>query len=208
MENQSTPPVDADDAQTAESQPVEPNKANETAHAVQPEIEATAVPARTSRVGRWVLILLATLVVGFGAAFFALYLPASQELRQVKGDLTAAQEKLTTAESDLDNTTSDLNAATAELKAARYNRALAQVEANVAYARLALVTRDLLTARQEVSAAAENMTALLPLIEDQETAKALEDRMTGIRTAIDTDSTKALDELRTLSENLLRLESR
>ena len=205
MGNQSTPPVDADDAQTAESQLVEPGKGTGPVHA---EASAVAEPAKTNSVGRWVLILLATLVIGFGAAFFALYLPAGQELRQVKGDLAAAQEKLTTVESDLAKTTSDLNAATAELKAARYNRALARVEANVAYARLALVTRDLLTARQEVSAAAENMTALLPLIEDQETAKALEDRMTGIRTAIDTDSAKALDELRTLSENLLRLESR
>ena len=205
MGNQSTPPVDADDAQTAESQPVEPGKGTGPVHA---EASAVAEPAKTNSVGRWVLILLATLVIGFGAAFFALYLPAGQELRQVKGDLAAAQEKLTTVESDLAKTTSDLNAATAELKAARYNRALARVEANVAYARLALVTRDLLTARQEVSAAVENMTALLPLIEDQETAKALEDRMTGIRTAIDTDSAKALDELRTLSENLLRLESR
>ena len=205
MGNQSTPPVDADDAQTAESQPVEPGKGAGPVHA---EASAVAEPARTNPAGRWVLILLATLVIGFGAAFFALYLPTGQELRQVKSDLAAAQEKLSTAESDLNKTTSDLSAATAELKAARYNRALARVEANVAYARLALVTRDLLTARQEVSAVAENMNALLPLIEDQETAKALEDRMTGIRTAIDTDSAKALDELRTLSENLLRLESR
>ncbi len=205
MENQSTPPVDADDAPHQENQPVEPDRGASPIHA---EASAVAEPAKTNPAGRWALILLATLIVGFGAAFFALYLPAGQELRQVKSDLTAAREKLTAAESDLDKTTSDLNTATAELKVARYNRALARVEANVAYARLALVTRDLLTARQEVSAAAENMSVLLPLIEDQGTAKALEDRMAGIQTAIDTDSAKVLDELRTLSENLLRLENR
>ena len=205
MENQSTPPVNADDTLHQENQPVEPDRGASPIHA---EASAVAEPAKTNPAGRWALILLATLIVGFGAAFFALYLPAGQELRQVKSDLTAAREKLTAAESDLDKTTSDLNTATADLKAARYNRALARVEANVAYARLALVTRDLLTARQEVSAAAENMSVLLPLIEDQGTAKALEDRMAGIQTAIDTDSAKVLDELRTLSENLLRLENR
>jgi len=207
MENQSTPPVDADDAPAAESQPAGPNKGNEFPHAEESAVEVAA-PGKTSRVGRWVLILLVTLIVGFGAAFFALYLPASQELHQVKSDLVATQEKLSTAETELDQITGNLNTATADLTAARYYRALARVEANIAYARLALVTRDLLTAQQEVSAAVEHMAVLLPLIEDQDTAKALEDRMAGIQTAINTDSAKALDELRTLSENLLRLESR
>lgn len=202
MENQETPPVDTDDIPATDDQAVSQSQTGEAA------VGTAFVPNKTSMVGRWILILLATLIVGFGAAFFALYLPASQELRQVKTDLAAAQEKLTTTEADLTSTTSDLKSTTTELEDARFNRALAKVEVNVAYARLSLVTRDLLTARQEVSAATENMTTLLPLITDEETAKALEDRMTGIQTAINTDAAKALEELRTLSENLLRLESR
>jgi len=202
MENQSTPPVDTDDIPATDDQAASQTQAEPAA------VETAFVPNKTSMVGRWILILLATLIVGFGAAFFALYLPANLELKQLKTDLTAAQEKLTTTEADLTSTTSSLKSTTAELEDTRFNRALAKVEVNVAYARLSLVTRDLLTARQEISAAAENMTALLPLIADDETATALEDRMTGIQTAINTDSAKALEELRTLSENLLRLESR
>ena len=146
------------------------------------------------------MILLATLIVGFGAAFFALYLPASQELRQVKL-IWQLLRKSDHHRSRSDQHHQRLKIYHHRVENARFNRALAKVEVNVAYARLSLVTRDLLTARQEVSAAAENLTALLPLITDDETAKALEDRMTGIQTAINTDPAKALEELRTLSEN-------
>lgn len=202
MEKQETPPVDTDDIPSAEDQALPQSQAGEAA------VGTPFVPAKTSMVGRWILILLATLIVGFGAAFFVLFLPANLELKQTKTDLIAAQEKLSTTEADLTSTTSDLKSTATELEDARFKRALAKVEVNVAYARLSLVTRDLLTARQEVSAAAKNMTALLPLITDDETAKALEDRMDGIQSAINTDPAKALEELRTLGENLLRLESR
>ena len=202
MENQSTPPIDTDDIPATNGQTAAETQSEQAA------VGPALTPPKTSMVGRWILILLATLIVGFGAAFFALYLPANLELKQLKTDLAAAQEKLTTTEADLTSTTNDLKSSTTDLEDARFNRALAKVEANVAYARLSLVTRDLLTARQEVSAAAENMSALLPLISDAETSKALEDRMAGIQTTINTDSAKALEELRTLSENLLRLESR
>jgi len=47
---------------------------------------------------------------------------------------------------------------------------------------------------------------LLPFIEDQDVRDALTERMKGIDKALTTDSAKALEELRILSENLLRLE--
>lgn len=157
--------------------------------------------------GRWILGLLAALIVGFGAAFFALALPAQQELRQVKADLANAQEKLATVESDLKTTSAELDGAEKELTGAQYSLALARVQANVAYARASLVSRDLLTARQEVSAAMTNMGVLLPLIKDKDISAALSERMTVIYKALYNDSaTKALEELRILNENLLRLE--
>jgi septal ring factor EnvC (AmiA/AmiB activator) len=202
MENQ-TPP------QNVEDLPVEKNSAAEQA---VPEKETPAekpyVPARTSRVGRWILILLATLLVGFGAAFFALYLPANQELQQARSDLSAAEEKLTTTTAALEATAAQLKSTTDDLKKASFLQALARVQANVAYARLSLVTRDLLTAQQEVRAASDNLTLLLSLMQDNETSTALKDRMRNIQNLINTDSNKALEELRTLSENLLRLGNR
>lgn len=203
MDNQNTSKIDENDRQPEETQPE-----LQTAAVSGSETAKPYTPPKTSPIGRWILILLGTLIVGFGVAFFVLYLPAARDLRQAKSDLTAANDKLAAATTDLQTVTAKYETTSKELTTARFLQALAKVEANVAYARLALVTRDLLTARQEVSAAGESMATLLPLITDSETSKALEDRMGNIQNLIITDSAKALEELRTLSENLLRLESR
>ncbi len=170
-----------------------------------PAIQEERTPSQNT--GRWILGVLAALILGFGAAFFALTLPAWQELKQVKADLASSQEKLSAAEADLETTSASLDTAEKDLSGARYAVALARVQTNVAYARASLVSRDLLTARQEVSAAMTNMGVLLPLVKDKDISTALSERMTTIYKALYNDSaTKALEELRILNENLLRLE--
>lgn len=171
----------------------------------EPSLAAPEEGKPSRHIGRWALILLLTLVIGFAAAYFALVLPAQQELRQVKTDLAAAQEKLEEAETELASVSSDLDQTLEDLTAAEYSLALARVQANVAYARASLISRDLLTARQEVSAAVTNLQVLLPYVEDKEISNALSERMDVIDKAVYTDSATALEELRTLSENLLRL---
>lgn len=209
MSEQTSPPPD-EEVNKQDNQPAEPPPARKSWKEGLPGIESspeTHPEVKPSRhIGRWALILLATLVVGFGAAYFALALPAQQELKQARADLAAAQEKLGAAESELEVTSRDLDETSGELASAQYGLALARVQANVAYARASLVSRDLLTARQEVSAAVANLQGLLPFIKDKEISAALSDRMDGIDKAVYTDSSKALEELRILSENLLRLE--
>lgn len=209
MSEQTSPPPD-EEVNKQDNQPAEPPPAGKSWKEGLPGIESspeTHPEVKPSRhIGRWALILLATLVVGFGAAYFALALPAHQELKQARADLAAAQEKLGAAESELEVTSRDLDETSGELASAQYGLALARVQANVAYARASLVSRDLLTARQEVSAAVANLQGLLPFIKDKEISAALSDRMDGIDKAVYTDSSKALEELRILSENLLRLE--
>ncbi|MHB1120163.1 MAG: hypothetical protein ACYC11_08895, partial [Bellilinea sp.] len=111
------------------NQPAEPPSARKSWKEGLPSIESsneTPAEAKPSRhIGRWALILLATLVVGFGAAYFALALPAQQELNQAKTDLAAAQEKLEAAETELATTSRDLNQTSSELAAAQYGLALA-----------------------------------------------------------------------------------
>lgn len=204
-------PTQNEEIKVEADHPAEPAAAQETPkeglHWTKPSpaIQESAAPSRN--IGRWIIALLATLIVGFGAAFFTLALPAQQELKQLRADLSDTQEKLAAAESDLKATSADLDATSSELTAAQYSLALARVQANVAYARASLVSRDILTARQEVSAAMTNMQALLPFIKDKDISAALSERMTVIYKALYNDSaTKALEELRILSENLLRLE--
>lgn len=203
-------PTQDEEIKVEADHPAEPAAAQESAkdegHWPKPIPPIQEEKGPSAHTGRWILALLAALIVGFGAAFFALTLPTQQELKQVKVDLADAQEKLATAESDLKTTGADLDATEEELSSAQYALALARVQANVAYARASLVSRDLLTARQEVSAAVTNMQVLLPFIKDKNISEALSERMKGIDKAVYTDSAKALEELRILSENLLRLE--
>jgi len=208
--SEQTPPSPDEEVKKQVDQPAEPSPARKSWKDELPGIEpssGTLAEAKPSRhIGRWALILLATLIVGFGTAYFALALPAQLELKQARTDLVAAQEKLEAVELELETTSRDLDNTSSELASAQYGLALARVQANVAYARASLVSRDLLTARQEVSAAVTNLQGLLPFIKDKEISAALSDRMDVIDKAVYTDSSKALEELRILSENLLRLE--
>lgn len=209
MKEKSSPSND-EASKEAQDQPVKPAAAEEAPKEglhwpkQAPTIQEEKTPSQHT--GRWLLGLLAALILGFGVAFFALTLPAWQELKQVKADLTSTQEKLSAAEANLKITSASLETAEKDLAGAQYAVALARVQTNVAYARASLVSRDLLTARQEVSAAVTNLQALLPFLSDKNVREALTERMKGIDKALSTDSAKALEELRILSENLLRLE--
>ena len=163
----------------------------------------------------WTIAGVVALVAGFALSFFLLYLPANAGLVQARAELAATQERLAQTEEELqlvqDNLKSmqaNLETAQRELADASFNKALAEVQANVAYARLALATKDLLTARQELSAASSNLNILAAMLDDLDTADALEERLQSIRTKLITDSALALEELRILSENLARIEHR
>lgn len=209
MKEKSSPSNDEEN-KVAQDQPVQPAAADKAPQEglhwpkQAPAIQEEKMPSQ--RTGRWILGVLAALIVGFGVAFFVLTLPAWQELKQVKADLTSAQEKLSAAEAKLKTTSASLDSTEKDLAEAQYAVALGRVQTNVAYARASLVSRDLLTARQEVSAAVTNLQALLPFLSDKTVREALTERMKGIDKALSTDSAKALEELRILSENLLRLE--
>lgn len=163
----------------------------------------------------WLAAVLISLLAGAALVFFLLYLPASSSLRQAQADLdgsrsalNAAETKTTELEASLTSTTGDLESAQAELQEAKLRLALSRLQANISFARLALLSKDILTARQELSDAEANLAALNLLLDDSETSSALADRLKTIRTSLTSDPSKALDEMRTLGENLARLENR
>ena len=200
---QDQPESDQETAESAASTPQEQELSG-----MEAERAGAAAAKPSSHTGQWILIVLIALVIGFAVSYFVLALPAQKQVDQKVEELADLQEKLDTAEADLAATREQLAQTNAELEDAQYALALARVQVNVAYARSSLISRDLLTARQEVSAAVKNMEVLLPLIQDRETADALKERMDSIDKAVLTDSSAALEELRILSENLLRLEDR
>ncbi len=160
----------------------------------------------------WVIVTLVSLLVGFAIGFFLLYLPANTGLKQVQTDLSELQGKLDSTTQELETTQSNLSQAQSDAEKAQaaadtltFNLALSRVQANVGLARLALAQTDLLTARQELSAADTNLKELVKGL-DAETAKALQDRLSAIRIQLNSDSKKAVEELRILGENLGRIE--
>ncbi len=164
---------------------------------------------------QWVLAVLLSLVIGFALALFLLYLPASSALNQTKvdlantkGSLELAETKSADLQSSLSDTNTQLKTAKNDLDSAKINLTLARMQTNISYARLALINKDTLTARQELSDADANLANLTLLINDSETTSTLADRLKNIRSDLSSDPSKALEELRILSDNLDRLGNR
>ncbi len=163
----------------------------------------------------WLAAVLISLLAGAALVFVLLYLPANASLRQARADLDGTRGALTTAETEtaelaerLTGTTAELESAQAELRSAELKLSLSRLQANIGYARLALLSKDILTARQELSDADANLAELSLLLDDSDTSSALADRLKTIRASLTSDPSKALDEMRTLGENLARLENR
>lgn len=181
-----------------------------SAAAVEPAPES-----RFKKIGPWLGAVLASLAAGAALIFFLLYLPASSSLRQAQTDLSSAESALAAAEAkaaelegQLTSATGELETTQAELHKAKLSLAVSRLQANISYARLALLNKDVLTARQELSGAEANLAELTLLLDDRETSSALADRLKTVRANLTSDPAKALDEMRTLGENLARLENR
>jgi chromosome segregation ATPase len=188
-----------------ESPPSEPSAAT-----TAPEPILVTTPAKSSWLRRtmvWVLVVSGALLAGILVTYFVLYQPANSALAQTRAEVSTLSRELDQTRSDLERSESGLETSQGDLEGVRFNLALAKVETNVAYARLALATRDLLTARQELSAADANLAALVELLPDEETGEALQERLTEIRGDLSTDSVSASEQLRVLGENLARLET-
>lgn len=161
----------------------------------------------------WAGIILVSLLIGFGLAYFLLYVPqeqarfdAERELSRLTKQIGELEAELSQTHQQLQETQNQLEQTDGELKALQYSSALTALQLNVTYARLALVTKDLLTARQELSSASTNLKRLIPMIGDKDIENALTERLAKVRSSVTSDPEKSLEELRILAENLSRLE--
>ncbi|MFZ6021258.1 MAG: hypothetical protein ACOYXO_16805, partial [Chloroflexota bacterium] len=151
----------------------------------------------------WTAIVLVSLLVGFGLAYFLLYLPAEQARIEASQQVLLLNEQIATLEADLNQareqlqkTQDELEQTAGELRVLQYSAALTALQHNVTYARLALVTKDLLTARQELSSANTNLKKLIPMIGDKDIETALTERLAAVRSSMTSDPEKSLEELR------------
>ncbi len=208
MEKEPLPPSDD------EMQPVEEAPETPSAKVVSPPVEPKGKNF-FQKFLPWFAAVLVSLLVGFALGAFLLYIPARDALRQSQADLASTKSSLELAEtkaegmqSSLDSATSQLESAQSELKSSNLSLVISKLQENIGRARLALVSKDILTARQELSDADANLAELTLSLDDIETTSAMADRLKTIRTNLTSDPSKALEEMRILGENLARLENR
>lgn len=154
----------------------------------------------------WLGGIAAALVVGFLIGLFVFYLPTQKALTASQSDLAATKAELETTQKDLETSQSALTETQSDLESAEFNAALTDLENSITYTRLAIATRDLLTARLELTNVDNKFSTFKPLLTDEDLVSALDERLKSIRTSITSDSTKALEQLRIFSENLARVE--
>jgi chromosome segregation ATPase len=168
------------------------------------------------------LIIALIFTAGFIVAQIAYTSPVRSALEQVSTEKTQLQEKLASVQDELAASQNDLEGKTAELTVTQsdlrtaestieqlksneiFNRNLDEIKYHVALARIALLNQDKLTARQALNLAQDDLDELSPLLK-ADNLQAVKQRLADAYALSIADIGKALEELRTLTENLERI---
>lgn len=185
-----------------------------------PEVKKMPEWLRNGLIFAGVGILL--LLVGYLISFFTATIPAQnayqtilQELNNKDNDLINLQAQFNQASEDLQNTQNNLNRIELDYQTleqnhqklianSEFNQTLIDMKYEIGLARFALLNKDPLSARQAISLARDQFEKIRNLL-DADISTGIQDRLQGIQKLFSTDPEEALDELRTLSENLERI---
>lgn len=180
-----------------------------------PKADSNQKPSLLKKLSTWAVIGLVLLTIGAAITYIALYIPAHNNFILTRTELTAMTTKADGLQTDLDKTKADLSSMQTEnarlnqsLKETGTMALLARLQYDVAAARLGLASKDSLAARQSLALAEQDLTDLIPLLPDTETAQGLKDRLSTASVALGTSQTKAAEELRSLAEALTTLQER
>mgnify|MGYP000908526094 CR=1 FL=1 len=162
------------------------------------------------------------LLAGFLIAYFVYILPVQKNYQIATKDLAKVEGELLNVQANLDQTSSDLEDARNELARLQmenknimeaqelsqsnleFNLALYDLKYEVALARIAILVQDKISARQAVSMAGDHFDSISELLDD-EVASGIEERLDLIKENMADDTKQALNDLRSLSENLERI---
>jgi len=162
------------------------------------------------------------LLAGFLIAYFTTTQPAKQAYQTSVSDLLSTENELTTLRNqykqldvDLENTKNELSdLSTAHLAlnqdfealviSSEFDKNLASLKYEIANARYYLLNEDKISARQVVILAKGYFDSIKTEL-DPDIATGIEERISNIQKSINSDPEQALDELRTLMENLERI---
>ena len=198
----------------------------EAEESAAPESSVEPKPKKTNSWLRKTLIGIVIVVLIFAAGFIVAQIAYTSPIRssleqvtteksQLQEKLNSVQDQLATSQNDLESKTAELTVTQSDLRTAKstieqiksneiFNRNLEEIKYHVALARIALLKQDKLTARQALNLAQNNLDELSPLLET-DNLQAVKQRLTDAYSLSIADIGKALEELRTLTENLERI---
>jgi hypothetical protein len=197
-------------------------KPGEPAEPIGPEDDLTLEdekPARPSwarRALRWVVGLLVVFGLGFVVSLFALYLPASRELRDVRGRMVQAQAQVDAVNDQLNEQGEGISRLEADNAALRDELTDADLHvhilatlADVRSAQFALAEGEPARAKVHLTNTPETLQELEQLVgsEQMDLVTAMGDRMDLILSELEEDTFAAQSDLDVLANSLIQLEN-
>jgi len=182
------------------------------------EKPARKSPGKFQRFLRSVAVGLILIAVGAAALFFGVYQPRVNELnaqiKSLQAEVGAANAKVTAASQEgdrLKSVESELNQAKEEISNLKKQldimsakKSVYQIQSDVNAARVALLLDDITGAEQSIKYLIQNLNTLnVPAFPD--ITKNLETRLINIQTLISTDKDTALENLKELYNDMIRL---
>ncbi|PKO06012.1 MAG: hypothetical protein CVU41_07815 [Chloroflexi bacterium HGW-Chloroflexi-3] len=162
------------------------------------------------------------LLIGYLISYFTTTVPTQkayqtvlQELNNKENEFINLQAQFDQASYDLQDKQNNLDRVQQDYQTleqnhqqlianSEFNQKLIVMKYEIGLARFALLNKDPLSARQAISLAREQFEKIRILL-DADISTGIQDRLQGIQKFVSTDPEEALDELRTLSENLERI---
>ncbi|MRR32828.1 hypothetical protein EG834_21410 [bacterium] len=196
---------------TLEDKPVEFQKPEVEPAPVAPVVKKESWATRALR---WLLVAILFLLIGAAAVYFALTMPAKQQITGLNLAASASADKIATLDSDLKAANSSLVVATAavntqsaQIISLSLKNAVYKMQMDVDTIRISLLKLDTITATQALGAARLDITALESLGVDKATLDGFATRLVNAEINLSADPQKSMAELDNLIGNLYLLES-
>ncbi|MDO9086513.1 MAG: hypothetical protein Q7U53_09935 [Anaerolineaceae bacterium] len=170
----------------------------------------------------FLIIGLLLILVGYLISFYTVTNPLQKSYQSVLSELSNKDSEVNNLQSQYDQTKNDLqdtqnNLMKYELEYQKlqqeydqlliyseYNESFINLKYEVGMARSALLNKDSISSRQAISLAMEHFEKIRNLL-DADISSGIDDQLKEIQRLVRSDTEKAIDKLRTLSENLERI---
>ncbi|MBE0686867.1 MAG: hypothetical protein IH585_12830 [Anaerolineaceae bacterium] len=170
----------------------------------------------------FIAVGLSVLLIGYLISYFTTTVPTQTTYQNVLQELNNKENELDNLQTQFEQSSNDLQDAQNNLDRVQqdyqtleqdhqqliansaFNQTLIDIKYEIGLARFALLNKDPLSGRQAISLAREQFEKIRNLM-DSDISTGIQNRLQDIQKLVSNDPEEAMDELRTLSENLERI---